>query len=91
MFPIFGHIGRIIFDTGASHYFVRTGFAWEMGMIDFVSNIILHIDSPVGRGEPIQSVCRGIGIVIGRVTFVADLLVLEMHTYDIILGMYWLA
>ena len=49
------------------------------------------VESPVGSGALIHSICRGVDILIGRLSLAADLLVLDMEGYDVILGMDWLA
>ena len=49
------------------------------------------VDSPLGSGSLIFFICRGVGVEIGSLVLPADMLVLDMHEHDVIIGMDWLA
>lgn len=78
MFLNRGDIGCVLFDTAASHSFVRNIFSHGTGLADASSNIIMTVDSPLGSRAFIRSICKGVGVNIGRSCLVADLLILEM-------------
>ena len=45
----------------------------------------------MGSGSLIHSICKGVDIMVRRLSLAANLLVLDMEGYDVILGMDWLA
>ena len=89
-FSIHGTLGRILFDTGASYYFIATSFAKATGLLSKEESTVTCVDSPLGNGSLIFIIRQGVGIEIGSLILPADMLVLDMFEYDAIIGMDWL-
>ena len=55
-----------------------------------ILDYILTVTTPVGK----QAVCRiyypNCSVLLGEVNLPADLIILDMHDFDVILGMDWL-
>ena len=54
MFSIQGTLGRILFDTGATHYFIAMRFARTIGLLDTAESTVTCVDSPLNRGSVIS-------------------------------------
>ena len=91
MFPIHGTMGRVLFDTGATHCFIATHFAKALGLLATAENTVTCVDSPLGSGSLIFFICRGVGVEIGSLVLPTDMMVLDMNVHDVIIGMDWLA
>ena len=91
MFPIHGTIGRVLFDMGETHCFIATHFTKALGLLATAESKVTCVDSPLGSGSLIFFICRGVGVEIGNLVLPADMLVLDMHEHDVIIGMDWLA
>ena len=89
-FLIQGHMGRVLFDTGATHSFISRSFAQSTELIKSAESTFSSVESSMGDGSLIFFVCKRVGITLGNLCFEADLLVLDMVGYDVILGMDWL-
>ena len=82
---------QILFDTGASHSFVSRNFVALSGMLSQPCEQSLAINTPLGDHTILQEVCKGVTIEISGLKFLTELLVLDMESYDVILGMDWLS
>ncbi|XP_059670062.1 uncharacterized protein LOC132315717 [Cornus florida] len=91
IFPVFGCWARVLFDSGASHSFISSSFALASGLEVSFMDRVLCVDTPVGVSVSLSRVVRDYSIVIAGRTFVFDLILLEMTSFDVILGMDWLA
>ena len=83
-------MGRVLFDTGATHCFIATHFAKALGLLATAESTVTCVDSPLGSGSLIFFICRGVGVEVGGLVLPADMLVLDMHVHDVIIGMDWL-
>lgn len=90
MFSIYGAMGRIMFDMGALNSFIASRFALAIGLLDLADNTVTYIDLPMGSGMLIFFICRSVSIKIGSLILSANLLVLDMLEYDVIIDMDWL-
>ena len=88
--PISSIFAYTLFDTGASHSFVSPSFASQLGIIIEPWDVKLLIDTPTGDEMVTDSVCKSCIIVIENKVLLANLIVLDMHDFDVILGMDWL-
>ena len=88
---VFGRDAHILIDHGATHSFIFTGF---------ISNVNVeseHIDCSIVASLPIvdsritKSVYLDIKVIIGSQEFLADLILLDIYDFDVILGMDWLS
>ena len=80
-----------LFDTGASHSFISVTLAERLGLSIELLSPPLCLDTPVGDEVRLTRVCRACEVRVADRPFLADLLVLGMTTFDVILGMDWLA
>ncbi|XP_057506656.1 uncharacterized protein LOC130789864 [Actinidia eriantha] len=90
-FPVFNSWATVLIDTGASCSFIASAFAFALGLeVDLLDSMLL-VDTPVGGVVPLNRVCRGCVLVIADRRIEADLVVMDMSGFDIILGMDWLS
>jgi hypothetical protein len=79
----------VLFDSGASHSFIATGF------VEKHSIPTAHLETPLvtrtlGSGLLCHLKCSQVRIHLSGVVFLADLAVLPSHEIDVILRMDWL-
>ena len=77
----------VLFDSGATHSFVASTFVKEVVKSDKGWNITI----PTGVNQVATWICRRCPIFLGHLILPADLIVLDMKEFDIILGMDWLS
>ena len=88
---ICGVEAKILFDPRSTHSFLSSMFA---KMIDVPINeldYILTVTTPVGKQVVCTAYYPSCTVKIGDVTFSADLILLDMHDFNVILGMHWLS
>jgi hypothetical protein len=80
----------MLFDSGASHSFVAASFVQKYNLpLSMLKNQMI-VSSPRGDMHA-RHVCSKVSILIMRVEFLANLIVLESKGIDVILGMEWLS
>jgi hypothetical protein len=79
----------VLFDSGASHSFIATGFMEKHGIPTAHLEILLVTQTP-GSDLLCHLKCSQVRILLSGVVFLADLAVLPSHRIDVILGMDWL-
>ena len=86
-----GFEAKVLFDPGSTHSFLSPKFAKLIDMPARELEYVLTVSTPVGK----QVVCRKYyprcAVKIGDVVLPANLILLEMFDFDVILGMDWLA
>jgi hypothetical protein len=80
----------MLFDSGASHWFVAASFVQKYNLPLSMLNNQMIVSSP-GGDMYARHVCSKVSILIRGVEFLANLIVLESKGIDIILGMDWLS
>jgi hypothetical protein len=87
---ICGVEAQILFDPGSTYLFLSPTFAKMIDAPHSKLDSILIVTTPVGK----QVVCRtyypNCSVLLGDVNLPTNLIVLDMHDFDIILGMDWL-
>ena len=78
---------RILFDPGATHSFIRTAYAMNLGLGFEKLEHALTVDLPTGEQLGTNRVCKGCVLRIGEHELIVDLIALEMKGYDVIFGM----
>nr|CAD1820403.1 unnamed protein product [Ananas comosus var. bracteatus] len=79
---------RAIFDTGASHSFISHSFACEHGIPSHPLDVPLRVDTP--GGDLLADRCiLSYPVVLDNRGFLANLVVLPMKKFDVVLGMDW--
>jgi hypothetical protein len=88
--PILGFEASVLFDSGATHSFVSIVFVRLSRLVVRTLEPGLAVTTPIGKTVVCKCVvCKCPISICGRV-FPANLVVLPMFSYDIILGMDWL-
>ncbi|GFS37772.1 hypothetical protein Acr_00g0053850 [Actinidia rufa] len=87
---MFNSRARVLVDTGASHSFIASSFALALGLKVEVLDSVLMLDTLVGGNTTLRRICRSCEINIGDKCFVFDFIVLDMTSFDVIIGMDWL-
>jgi hypothetical protein len=87
--PVDSHDALILFDSGATYSFVSLDFVKKATLYSQEISQSVRVSSP--RGLITSSVaCPGCVILIGDEDFVANLMVIPLPSFDVILGMDWL-
>ena len=88
---VYGVEAKILFDPGSTHSFLSPIFAILIDVPVNELEFILIVTTPVGKQVVCSTYHPSCTVKIGGVTFSAVLILLDMHDFDVILGMDWLA
>ena len=80
-----------LFDIGASHSFTSVIFVGMLGLECESLDSPLSVGVPLGRDCELLYRCRLVRIEIDRWQFLADLIVMPMEWFNLILDMDWLS
>ncbi|XP_022865430.1 uncharacterized protein LOC111385281, partial [Olea europaea var. sylvestris] len=80
----------VLIDSGATHSFISTAFIAKSRTACEKSDSVLEISIPSGRILNTNQIARAVKLVMEGKEFVADLHLLDMKDFDVILGMDWL-
>jgi hypothetical protein len=80
----------ILFDSGASHSFIRAKFSVKCQLPFHHTNGAVMIATPGGRVATYQ-LNRHVSIKLGSIIFRTTLLIMALESMDIILGTVWLS
>ena len=80
-----------MFDPGSTHSYVSPYFATQFGKQPVLLDHPFHVSTPVGDSLLVEYVFKSYLITVDGRETVADLIVLDMLDFDVILGMDWLA
>ena len=81
---------RILFESGASHSFISRAFMLLLHLTPEAVRDPLSVATPLGGFSVLDQICRKCVVSLDDIQFRADLIVLVMSEFDIILGMDWL-
>ncbi|XP_022867792.1 uncharacterized protein LOC111387468 [Olea europaea var. sylvestris] len=81
---------NVMADSGATHSFISTAFIAKSRTACEKSDSVLEISIPSGRILNTNQIARAVKLVMEGKEFVADLHLLDMKDFDVILGMDWL-
>ncbi|XP_074323235.1 uncharacterized protein LOC141660172 [Apium graveolens] len=81
----------VLFDTGSTHSVVSLSFVRHLGVAPSLLYPHMSISTPMGNSVVISDVYRECPITVGDRNCKVNLLPMEMHDFDIILGMDWLS
>ncbi|XP_055959732.1 uncharacterized protein LOC126656815 [Mercurialis annua] len=81
----------VLFDAGATHSFVSTCFAAKLGVTPTSLSEPLSVSTPLSDCVVVDVVYPSCSVVIHGRDLRADLVVLDVLSFDVILGMDWLA
>ena len=83
------HDAHVLFDSGATFSFISLDFVRRANISSQQISESIHVSSPGGLISS-SVVCPGCTVSIGRDDFVANLMVIPLPFFDVILGMDWL-
>ena len=89
--PICSRYAKVLFDSGATHSFISTEFASCLNMCPIPLDEKLCVSTPMGDCLTTSYVIKGCDIKILDEHLKADLIVMPMIDFDVILGMDWLS
>ncbi|GAV65416.1 RVP_2 domain-containing protein [Cephalotus follicularis] len=78
-------------DSGASHSFISAHFASCLDVTPDCLSYTLDVSTPTGTCMYTDSVYRSCEMSMAGIPLYADLIVLPIHDFDVILGMDWLS
>ncbi|GAV68022.1 RVP_2 domain-containing protein [Cephalotus follicularis] len=78
-------------DSGASHSFISAGFASCLDVTPNCMSYILDVSTPTGTSMYTDSIYRTCEMSMAGIPLYADLIVLPIRDFDVILGMDWLS
>ena len=84
------HSAYVLFDTGATFSCVAESFVSVCGLCAESMCGTSSVSTPLGSGRMLNLICRDVNIEIEGRYLPADLVVLDMVDFDIILGVDWL-
>ena len=88
---LFDTDAHVLVDSGATHSFISREFIERVGIEMKPTECSMVVSLPTGDSRIANRVYRGSKVTIASHEFKADLIVLDIHDFDIILGMDWLA
>ncbi|XP_065854728.1 uncharacterized protein [Euphorbia lathyris] len=82
---------RVLIDPGATHSFVSPCFSMKFGVPPTMLDCPLSVATPIGDVLDINLAFKNCLVKVGERELLADLVLLEMLDFDVLLGMDWLA
>ena len=82
---------HVLVDSGATHSFISREFIERFGIEMRPTECSMVVSLPMGDSLIENRVYRGSKVTIASHEFEADLIVLDIHDFDIILGVEWVA
>jgi hypothetical protein len=90
MFLINGTSAVVLFDSEASHSFISIAYVGKHNLPLALLRCQMIVSS-LGGDMPARQLCMKVNLKIRGLDYVANLLVMEMKSIDVILGMDWLS
>ncbi|GAV66431.1 RVP_2 domain-containing protein [Cephalotus follicularis] len=87
---ISGILAHVLIDPGATHSFIASDFAHNLHGSTTRLPYVLEVSTPAGTCLLADIVMKDCEIVIAGMELSADLIVLPIRDFDVILGMDWL-
>ncbi|GAV79743.1 RVP_2 domain-containing protein [Cephalotus follicularis] len=78
-------------DSGASHSFISARFASCLDVTPDCMSYMLDVSTPTGTSMYTDSIYRSYEMSMAVISLYADLIVLPIRDFDVILGMDWLS
>ncbi|TXG69298.1 hypothetical protein EZV62_004233 [Acer yangbiense] len=88
---LFSRDAKVLFDPGATHSFISSKFALFSDKPAELLDYSLSVATPLGDSVAVKIVYKACVISFDGREFYVDLLPLDMHDFDVILGMDWLS
>ena len=81
---------KILFDSGASHFFVAESSVYVLGLEVETLDEPLYVSSPLRTRVGIDKICRDCELEILGILLTVDLRMMDISDFDVILSMDWL-
>ena len=91
MILVFDRDAHILIDPGATHSFISMGFISNVNVGSQPIDCSIVVSLPTGDSRLAESVYMDSRVIIGGQEFMADLILLDIYDFDVILGMDWLS
>ncbi|TYK24117.1 reverse transcriptase [Cucumis melo var. makuwa] len=91
MLPVLGHYALVLFDSGSSHSFISSAFVLHACLEVEPLHHVLSVSTPSEENLLSKEKVKACQIEIAGHVIEVTLLILDMHNFDVILGMDWLA
>jgi hypothetical protein len=82
---------QVLFDSSSTHSFISHGFARRLNMIPETFDFEFSVDTPSGHVMCTNKVYKSCNVLVSGRELEANLVLLDMYEFDIILGMDWLS
>ncbi|XP_077228563.1 uncharacterized protein LOC143861534 [Tasmannia lanceolata] len=89
--PIAFSYSYVLFDSGATHSFVSSAFVTLHCLPTSPLDYDLCVSTPIGKEILTNRISKMCHVRIGNRELLAELILLEMSDFDVILGMEWLS
>ena len=91
MILVFDRDAHILIDPRTTHSFISMGFMSNVNVESQPIDCSIEVSLPTGDSRLAESVYMDSRVIIGGQEFLADLILLDIHDFDVILGMDWLS
>ena len=91
MILVFDRDAHILIDPEATHSFISMGFISNVNLESQPIDCSIVVSLPTRDSRLAESVYMDSRVIIGGQEFLADLILLDIHDFDVILGMDWLS
>ena len=91
MISVFHRDAHILIDPRATHSFISMGFISNFNVESQPIDCSIVVSLSTGDSRLAESVYLDSRVIIGGQEFLAYLILLDIHDFDVILGMYWLS
>ncbi|XP_077242430.1 uncharacterized protein LOC143882937 [Tasmannia lanceolata] len=88
--PVGSSFARVLFDSGATNSFVSSSYVDMHDILTMPMEAELNLSIHVGGSMMSERICKLCPIRVGERDLLAELIVLPMHDFDVILGIDWL-
>ncbi|XP_069144625.1 uncharacterized protein [Solanum lycopersicum] len=89
--PVCHRSATVLFDPGSTYSYVSTYFSPSLDILCESLNLSIRVSTPVGDSVVVDRVYRLCTVTLMGYETHADLKVLDMIDFDVILGIYWLS
>ena len=88
---VFGRDAYILIDPGATHSFISMGFISKVNVESQPIDRSIVVSLPIGDSQIEKNVYQNSRVIIVDHEFLVDLILLDIHYFDVILDMDWLS
>ena len=88
---VFDRDAHILIDPGATHSLISTSFISNVNVESQPIDCSIMVSVPTGDSRIAESVYLDSRVIIRGHEFLEDLILLDIHDFDVILGMDWLS